>query len=398
MKKFSSIFLSLTLATMFLNFNSFNSVGAVTQSQITRSQVEQRALQIINLKWTYSKTKNSTVNSQYAGYVSLPKQFANVETATFTGIPYNWGAEDGIDTQSFNASWSNFLDAINKGAFAGNVNTKGGYGYIPGTAGLDCSGFVQAAYNIKEYKLSTSTLFNKYFTKISLSNIKHMDILNKPGYHVSMFDKWGTKNGVYGAYTYEATTNQYYGGIQGTKRYFMSMNAINSGYIPGRYINVLDGAAQATPPATEITPVASKTTLKAGIFAQTKSTNLTIQLKASNSDSSAVVTNIPRYTIIYLNKSNLGWYQVNYNGKSGWIKEGNIANIQTGAYVTTKDVYQLNLRNMPTAASYINGVITSNKFAKVIGYSNDGEWFNVKLLNATGTQGWVNKKYVNYIY
>jgi SH3-like domain-containing protein len=220
-----------------------------------------------------------------------------------------------------------------------------------------------------------------------------MDILNKPGYHVAMFDKWGTKNGVYGAYTYEATTNQYYGGIQGTKRYFMSMNAINSGYIPGRYINVIDGTAQ--PTAT--TPVAASS-LKSGIFAQTKSTSAAVALKSNASDSSTTVANIPRYTIIYLNKANLGWYQVNYNGKSGWIKGINVTNIQAGAYITTKDVYQLNLRSMPNAVSYINGVMIANKFARVIGYSNDGQWFNIKLLNSTGTQGWVNKKYVNYIY
>lgn len=408
MKKLNSIALSLTLASTFLNLNSLN-VKATAQAQITRSQVELRALKMIDLKWTYSKTKNSKISSQFVGYVSLPKQFANIETATFTGIPYDWGAEDGIDTQSFNASWNNFLDAINKGAFAGNVNTKGGYGYIPGTAGLDCSGFVQAAYNINDYKISTSTMFNKYFTKISLSNVKHMDILDKPGVHVVLFDKWGTKNGVYGAYTYEATTNQYYGGIQGTKRYFISMNAINNGYIPGRYINVTDDAVQVSQPtatvvkSTEVTKTVSATsiavkTLKAGIFAQTKSTNATVPLRISASDNSAVVSNIPRYTIIYLNKSNLGWFQVNYNGKSGWIKGSNLTNIQTGAYITTKDVSQLNVRSMPNAVSYINGVMAANKFARVIGYSKDGQWFNIKLLNSAGTQGWVNKKCVNYIY
>lgn len=79
-----------------------------------------------------------------------------------------------------NAPWNNFLQAINQGAFAGNVDITDGYSYIPGTAGIDCSGFVQAVFNIDDYKISTSTMFDKYFKRIDLNSIKHMDILDRP--------------------------------------------------------------------------------------------------------------------------------------------------------------------------------------------------------------------------
>jgi uncharacterized protein YraI len=212
---------------------------AAAQSHITRSQVEQRALAMINLKWTFSKAKNTSIDSKSASFVTLPIQFKGITTGQMAGIPYNWGGMDSLDYSSDNGPWNNFLDAVRKGAFTGNTNSKKG-GYIPHTAGIDCSGFVQAAYNIKHSKLSSSSLLNGFFKRIDLNKIKHMDILDYPGLHVVIFDRWGKYNGVEGAYTYESTANQIHGGIQGTKRYFISKATISKGYIPARYINIID--------------------------------------------------------------------------------------------------------------------------------------------------------------
>jgi len=56
----------------------FSEAQAATQSQITRSQAETRALSMINLKWTYSSGTNSTIATQYATYVTKPKQLINI--------------------------------------------------------------------------------------------------------------------------------------------------------------------------------------------------------------------------------------------------------------------------------------------------------------------------------
>ncbi|KHD37042.1 peptide-binding protein [Clostridium acetobutylicum] len=238
MRKSKLTFIATFLILLFLSMPY--KAHAASQTPITRADAEQRALTMINLNWTYSKAKNGVLPSAYSGSITAPSQFRGIENVVATGIPYCWGGFDGLNSSSYGESWTSFTDAVNKGAFVGNVKSSS-YGHIPGTAGLDCSGFVQATFNIKDYKLSTSTIFNQYFTKIDIKDIKHMDILNLPGNHVVIFDKWGTRNGVNGAYTYEATPDTTYGGIQGTKQYFMSMNTVSQ-YIPGRYVNIKEVA------------------------------------------------------------------------------------------------------------------------------------------------------------
>lgn len=100
-------------------------ISAAAQTTITRSQVEQRAISMVDLTWTYSADKNSNIDPKYISSVTLPKQLQGVTTAQFTGIPYDWGGIDGVDTYSYNAPWTSFLDAVNKGAFTGNVNSSG---------------------------------------------------------------------------------------------------------------------------------------------------------------------------------------------------------------------------------------------------------------------------------
>lgn len=378
MKKICSVFVAILLLLPLTSFNE-KVVSAAEISQITRSQAEQRALNMIDLKWNYSRDKNSTLSANNLNFVTQPNQLKNVISAEMQGIPYNWGGLDGLDTNSLNAPWTSFLDAVNKGAYTGNVNTKTGYGYISGTAGIDCSGFVQATYNIHDYKLSTSTIFNKYFTKIDIKDIKHMDILNKPYDHVVIFDRWGTLNGVYGAFTYESTPDATYGGIQGTKRYFLSMNEINKGYIPGRYVNI----------AEDNTNSASK-------FAKVTNVQYYANFRTEPSISSALIGTIPKGTVLYLISYSSGWYQVNYNGKVGYIYGNLLSPIESGKYVAIKSVYQLNIRTAPsTTTSQIIGTISQNQYAEVLGYSEDGNWVKIRI---NGIEGWSSKKYLSYIY
>lgn len=377
MRKFYTVLTGLLLLATFSIFPSLK-VNGLTQNLMTRNQVEQRALTMTNLKWTYDRNKNGQLNSSVAAYVTAPSQFLNISTVQACGIPYNWGGADSLDSSSYNEPWSNYLDAVYKGAFVGNVNTKAGLGHIDGTAGIDCSGFVQAAFNIKATKLSTSTLFDNYFTKTSLSEIRHMDILDKPGDHVVIFDKWGTYNGTYGAYTYESTPDCIYGGIQGTKKYFISMNEINKGYIPGRYINLREDTTQGN----------------VGSFAQITKVNYAANFRTASSQTSTLIGTIPKSTIIYLIDFSSGFYQVSYNGQVGWISDTLITLVPTGKYVSLNNVSQLNIRNNPAVTATIVGVLKEKEYAEVIGYSSDSKWLKI-IIN--GIQGYASGKYLNYI-
>ena len=365
------------LSTLFLVPVNF-AFAVEAPASITRSQVEQRALSMINLNWTYNSSNNSTIAPTNSGYVKQPAQLNGQTVASEVGIPYCWGGFDGIDTSSYNASWTSFKDAISKGAYAGNVNTDGGMGYIPGTAGIDCSGFVQATYNIPGYKLSTSTMFDKYFIKINLSDIKHMDILDHPGDHVVLFDKWGTFNGVYGAFTYESTPDQTYGGIMGTKKYFMSMNEINKGYIPGRYINIVEDA-----PVPEV--------FANGTIVQIINVSTAANFRSAADVNSALIGTIPKGTILSVLDNSNGWYSVKYNGQIGWVYGNLIGTAPTGKYVTINGVYQLNIRSSASSVASIVGVLSEGQYALVLGKSADGNWTNISI---NGINGWSASKYL----
>lgn len=384
--KLKHILLGCIFTISAMNLSSIKTYAAV-QTPITRSQAEQRALSMINLTWTYSSNNNSNIDPSNASKVALPSQFNNITTGQMVGIPYDWGGEDSIDTSSYDAPWSNFVDAINQGAYAGNVNTDAGYGYIKGTAGIDCSGFVQATFNIHDYKICTSTLFDTYFKRISLSDLKHMDILDRPGDHVLIFDRWGTLNGINGAFTYESTWDQTFGGIQGTKQYFVTMDDINDGYIPGRYINIVDDTI---PSSSSPPPTVSK-----GMFAQIANVNSYANFRLNPSTTSTLIGTIPKGTILYMIDYNNGWYQVNYNGKIGWIWGNVVAPIPSGEYVTVFNAYQLNIRNNTSTTSQILGVLNQGQYAHVIDYSSDGKWYKISI---NGIQGWASSKYLNYIY
>lgn len=380
MKKVTSIMMVVIFLAVSFLVAPLVVTKAATQVQITRGEADARALSMINLTWVYSKTTNSAINPKYAYAVTSPKQFINVTTAQAVGIPYNWGGLDGLDSNSYNAPWTSFTDAINKGAYAGNINSSGGIGYVPGTAGLDCSGFVQAVFNIRDYKQSTSSLLTNYFTKINLSDLKHMDILDKPGDHAVIFDKWGSVNGLSGAFTYECTPDQYYGGIQGAKKYFISMNTINSGYIPGRYVYIAPDLPHPVDP---------------GIFAQISNANIGASFMPSTLSTGTVLGTIPNGSIIYLIDYNAGWYQVSYNGKIGWIYGDYISAIPSGKYVTVANATALNIRSGPSTTNSILGVLTTSQYATVLGYSADGKWCNISY---NGIQGWSSKAYLSYIY
>ncbi|OPJ62882.1 SH3 domain-containing protein [Clostridium oryzae] len=392
-KTWTSFLVSIVTLSSLIAIPTYKAKATI-QTAISRSQVEQRAVKLIDLTWTYNASKNSNIDPKYASGVTLPKQFQGVTTAQYKGIPYDWGGIDGFDTRSYSAPWTNFLDAIDKGAFAGNVNTSLGTGYIQGTAGMDCSGFVQAAFNIVDYKQSTTTLLNNYFKQIPLSDIKHMDILDRPGNHVVIFDKWGILNGVNGAFTYEATPDQTYGGIQGTKRYFLSMNSIlNKGYIPARYINILEDTVTQTTQTTQTAEtIAPKFTI--GGYAQVANVTSYANFRENAGTNYSVVGTIPKNAILNLISYSNGWYKISYSGKTGWVWQNTLASLPSGKYVTLTGAYQLSVRKGPSTTYQIIKTLSQGQYPEKLGVSTDGYWYKIRI---NGIEGWASKKYLTIL-
>jgi uncharacterized protein YraI len=172
----------------------------------------------------------------------------------------------------------------------------------------------------------------------------------------------------------------------GTKQYFLTMDDLNNGYIPGRYVNIVDDPAPAPAPAS---------VLSAEIFAQIANVNSYANMRADASTNSPVVGTIAKGTIVYLKSSSNGWYYVSNNGVRGWVYGGLIASIPTGKYVTLNGAYQLNIRSNPSTTASVIGSIKPSDIATVIGYSNDGQWM---LIQNNGVQGWASKQYLSYLY
>lgn len=371
--KFISFMLLFTITTI----PTFKA-NATSLPSISRNQAEQRALNMINFTWTYDSNKNTVISSNYTSSVTKPNQFNGIVNEQVKGIPYNWGGQDGLDSSSTGAPWTNFLDAVNRGAYTGNVNTTAGYGLLPGVAGIDCSGFVQSTFNIPGEKLSTYSLFNSYFIKINLNQMKHMDILDRPGDHVLIFDRWGTLNGINGAFTYESTWDQIYGGIQGTKRYFVTIEDINNGYIPGRYTNIVDEDS-----------VSNVTTLGKII-----NVNYFANIRANPSTAANILGTIPKDAIVKIISASYSWFQVIYNGQTGYVY-GNLINSKlTSRYASINNVYLLNIRAGASSSSTILGTLSQNQYAELLGYSTDGNWCNV---NVDGVHGWVYSDYIKFV-
>lgn len=198
-------------------------------SYISRQETQDRAYKMAYALWHYVKGLNGNVQSD----TKLPDQLKNETDSQQVGIPYAWGGSDGVDTRS-SWQWNNFFGAINKGAMAGNINFTGGY--KSGTAGIDCSGFVQSTLKIPGEKQSTRTL-GKYLTPISFYDLKNMDVLLCSASHVVFFQSWvyDDYGNIIGANTIECTAGNYDGAGQKVKEYYRSKDDLMNDYIPGRF-------------------------------------------------------------------------------------------------------------------------------------------------------------------
>ncbi|OPH48114.1 hypothetical protein BC351_38720 [Paenibacillus ferrarius] len=167
----------------------------------SRSTAFSRAYDMMGVQWTYksaNRTPNNSVTTAPAHLDYAPSSSGD----TKNGIPYNWGGMNGVDTGT-SGTYINFTSGISNGKYAGNISST----VTSSAVGVDCSGFVSAAYNFGT-KYGTSTL-NQVFTNTTWSSLVQGDIANKSGFHVWILDKFSkNSNGeIMSVSTYEATTD-----------------------------------------------------------------------------------------------------------------------------------------------------------------------------------------------
>lgn len=202
---------------------------------ISRGQAYKRGMDVINYVWEYSFHRNGARNR---ADIEQPYYLKDKEIVRTSGIPYCWGGYISLDISN-QKDVKNFEEAVAKGYTTGNVNSSGGY--VDFTAGLDCSGFVSAVFNLPE-KCSTQTL-NQYFEEINVDELKPMDIFNSEKNHTFIFIReTPDKKGII---TMESTTNKYARTRDKTVINYRSWEEIDEGingqpYVPMRYKGIVD--------------------------------------------------------------------------------------------------------------------------------------------------------------
>lgn len=234
----------ILMIMLFLILNTLNNIRMMKKVRprkpvvilnIKRSEAYVRGMNIINYVWEYDSSRNGIINSDQ---IELPDYLKNENKIKVSGLPYCWGGYLSLDKSNI-SNINNFQDAINKGYVAGNINCAGNYKKY--TAGLDCSGFVCAVFNIME-KTDTAGL-NSYFNKIKVRNLKPMDIFNCEKKHVFIYIKETMdKKGII---TMEATTNRLSKISERTAINYRSWDSIKKGmdgkpFIPMRYKGIID--------------------------------------------------------------------------------------------------------------------------------------------------------------
>lgn len=207
----------------------------VVINKISRSKAFKRGMDIINYVWNYNVNNNGIKNDKL---IDLPNYLKGEKQITTSGLPYCWGGYLSLDKSGiFNIK--NFQDSIKKGYTAGNVNCTGNYKSF--TAGLDCSGFVCAVFNIPS-KYGTGTL-EKYFKNIDEKDLKPMDILDCKAEHVFIYLK--ETNDKKGILTMESSVNRYAQNSEKTNIYYRSWESIKKGvggkpYVAMRYKGIVE--------------------------------------------------------------------------------------------------------------------------------------------------------------
>lgn len=168
---------------------------------VSKSDAVDRASDMAHLYWWYVPSDHKTATTSTT---KPPQHLASATEETLgIGIPYDWGGMNGIDTGT-SGTYINFEDGLDAGKTAGDINTSA---VTSSTVGVDCSGFISAAYKFGT-KYGTSTL-SQVFKNTTWANLAQGDIGNKSGVHTWMFLWYNTNSSgeKISITTYEATTD-----------------------------------------------------------------------------------------------------------------------------------------------------------------------------------------------
>lgn len=203
-----------------------------TVTSKTRAQVKNRAEAARDHVWTVTAR-----NKQSGTHITVPQYVLDTDNNdTVTGIPYCWGGY----FLDFETADDDGFDDIIADSTGGNTYHYLGHGQVPGTAGLDCSGFVSYAYHVSRYNTEGLTGFGHYIygnqsnstlPTCSFGSIKYMDFLvrysdNATNNHVMLLYAKMSDTSIK---TIESTTAQASTGIEGVKHRNLSIDDL-SGY------------------------------------------------------------------------------------------------------------------------------------------------------------------------
>ena len=170
----------------------------------TRATALTRAHNMQIYAWYYDASVNHTPSTSTK---TSPVHLTSSNSGNQTGIPYCWGGMNGIDTGTYTGSTSqymkNFSDALSGGQTAGNINTSSS-GFVSGTAGLDCTGFVSAAYQFT-FKLGSN--IPSYFTATTWADAVAGDVADGPTHAFMLKYKYSGGVGNYMMSTYESVNS-----------------------------------------------------------------------------------------------------------------------------------------------------------------------------------------------
>lgn len=192
--------------------------GLITPAtlSISRSTVAWEASLQTDHQWTFA-----AMNADEPPGTCIPDWLSSLNYGSKMGIPYCWGGFDGTSTRSC-TSWNNYDDAMTKSALAGNVSCTGGW--KAGTAGLDCSGFVSAAYKFTSH--CNTSWFASYGRQISYSALQDCDFIVAAGDHIVLYKGTSTDGSYF--FTQESTVS----GNDMCKWYTRTVNYLSTnGYV-----------------------------------------------------------------------------------------------------------------------------------------------------------------------
>lgn len=162
-------------------------VKAAPNVSKSRSQVQTRALGMINLTWTFANG-----NNRWPEYgATAPAHLASVNlNTTQTGIPYCYGGMNGYADVPNHAKFSSIISTLDPNNNSKRLYAAGHTGSPSNnkTVGVDCATFAGSAYGYTSLVTTSDFSSSSYFSAISPNDLLRMDLVVKVG-HARLFNR-----------------------------------------------------------------------------------------------------------------------------------------------------------------------------------------------------------------